>query len=56
VPHVDSEVVATACKDVLSIRARANILHFIWMGDQTHRFVRITVERKLDEPDNFLGC
>mmetsp|Transcript_28527 Transcript_28527/g.35262 ORF Transcript_28527/g.35262 Transcript_28527/m.35262 type:complete len:209 (+) Transcript_28527:725-1351(+) len=55
VPHVDSEVATTTREDVLAVARRANILHLIGVSDQTHRLMRVAIEGKLDETDDFLG-
>jgi hypothetical protein len=54
VPHVDGKISSTACENILSIGGSADILHFVGMSNQTHRLVRVAIERQLDEADDLL--
>ena len=53
-PHVDGKISSTACENILSIGGSADILHFVGVSNQTHRLVRVAVERQLDEADDLL--
>ena len=53
-PHIDSEVTSSTSENILAVRACTNILHFIWVGNESHSLVRVTVERQLDKTNDFL--
>ena len=55
-PHVDSEVRATACEDKFAVSTGTDVLNFVRVCNQTHSLVRVAVERQLDQTNDLLVC
>ena len=55
-PHVDSEVRATACEDKFAVSTGTDVLNFVRVCNQTHSLVRVAVKGQLDQTNDLLVC
>ena len=55
-PHIDSKVVPAAGEDVFTIGCATNISNFVWMGNQSHRFVGVSIKWELYQPNYLFVC